>query len=147
MNPLRANVIAVGVNGSAPSTAAAMWAAAEAYAAGCRTVTRDGLRRLGRLRRAGYDPPIHDLRRGPRKRAGWSEKYPDVPVRALVIRGRPAATLLQHYSDASAQHLPSLIVVGCRGHGGFAGLLLGSTSAALVAHAPCPIAVVRPSAS
>ncbi len=77
--------------------------------------------------------------------AGWSEKYPDVTVRALVLRGRPAATLLRSFEDAAAVDRPSLMVVGSRGRGGFAGLLLGSTSQALIAHAHCPVAVVRPS--
>jgi nucleotide-binding universal stress UspA family protein len=37
-----------------------------------------------------------------------------------------------------------LLVVGSRGHGGFAGMLLGSTSQALIYHSPCPLLVVRP---
>ncbi|WP_366890325.1 universal stress protein [Pseudonocardia sp.] len=37
------------------------------------------------------------------------------------------------------------MVVGSRGHGGFAGLVVGSTSRALTYHAPCPLLVVRPS--
>ncbi|WP_189155643.1 universal stress protein [Lentzea pudingi] len=37
-----------------------------------------------------------------------------------------------------------LVAVGSHGHGGFAGMLLGSTSQSLVYNAPCPMAIVRP---
>lgn len=70
--------------------------------------------------------------------AGWQEKYPDVEVRRVVARRRPVASLLEQSADAQ------LLVVGSHGHGGFAGMILGSTSQALIYHAPCPLMVVRP---
>lgn len=73
--------------------------------------------------------------------AGWQEKYPDVEVRRVVTGGRPAARLLDAARDGQ------LLVVGSRGRGGFAGMLLGSTSQALIHHAPCPVMVIRPAAA
>lgn len=70
--------------------------------------------------------------------AGWAEKYPDVQVEELVTCGRPAPVLLER--AASAQ----LVVVGSRGRGEFAGLILGSVSNTLVHQSPCPVAVVHP---
>lgn len=70
--------------------------------------------------------------------AGWQEKYPDVVVQRVVTQGRPVERLLEQ-ADAA-----QLLVVGSRGHGGFAGMLLGSTSQALIQHATCPLLVVRP---
>ena len=37
-----------------------------------------------------------------------------------------------------------LVVIGSRGHGGFAGLHIGSVSTQVVSHSPCPVLVVRP---
>ena len=70
--------------------------------------------------------------------AGWQEKYPDVPVHRVVLRDRPVRALMRYGAEAQ------LVVVGSHGHGGFAGMLLGSTSQALVYNAPCPLAIVRP---
>jgi len=60
-----------------------------------------------------------------------------VELRQEVIEGHPAETLLDVAKDAD------LLVVGSRGHGGFAGLLLGSVSQACVHHARCPVVVIR----
>lgn len=69
--------------------------------------------------------------------AGQRERHPDVRVRARLVRGRTRPTLIE--ASAGAQ----LIVVGARGRGGFAGLLLGSVSQAVLHHAQCPVTVVR----
>ncbi len=74
--------------------------------------------------------------------AGWAEKYPEVRVHAEVRSGRPYRALLQD-TKGGDRAMPSMIVVGSRGRGRFSGLLLGSTSQALIAQAPCPVAVVR----
>jgi nucleotide-binding universal stress UspA family protein len=69
--------------------------------------------------------------------AGHNDKYPDVQVRARVVRGRPAAVL------AEAARGAELLVVGSRGRGGFRGLLLGSVSRAVLHRCAGPVAVVR----
>ena len=63
-------------------------------------------------------------------------RYPDVPVEQVVVRDGPAHVLLEHARTAQ------LVVVGSRGRGGFRGLLLGSTSQAMIHHAACPVVVV-----
>jgi nucleotide-binding universal stress UspA family protein len=69
--------------------------------------------------------------------AGWAEKYRDVTVVRRVTSGRPIVNLLAEAADAQ------LLLVGSRGRGAFAGVVLGSTSQALVYHAPCPLIVAR----
>jgi len=66
-----------------------------------------------------------------------SDKYPDVDVKVVVADGDAAQLLV----DAS--HRAQLVVVGSRGHGGFAGLLLGSVGMHLIHHAHCPVLVAR----
>lgn len=70
---------------------------------------------------------------------GENSETADVEHDLEVKPGKPAKVLL----DAARQFQPSLLVVGARGLGGFAGPLLGSVSAAVSRHADCPVAVVR----
>ncbi|MEV5721256.1 universal stress protein [Amycolatopsis mediterranei] len=72
--------------------------------------------------------------------AGWSDKYPDVVVQRVVVRDRPAHAVVEQATAAAAR----LVVVGSHGRGSAAAFVLGSVSHAVLHHAPCPVAVVRP---
>ncbi|WP_040796720.1 universal stress protein [Nocardia higoensis] len=69
--------------------------------------------------------------------AGYEQDYPEVTIRRIVVSERPVPAL----QEAAAQ--AQLLVVGSRGRGGFAGMLLGSTSNALLHTVECPMVVVR----
>ncbi|WP_371710944.1 universal stress protein [Corynebacterium sp. sy039] len=66
------------------------------------------------------------------------EHYPDVEVETVITHDRPVHALAEIAKQAQ------LLVVGSHGRGGFKGMLLGSTSRALLHSAPCPLVVVRP---
>ncbi len=60
-------------------------------------------------------------------------------VDSMLLRGRAASAVVEEARDWRAD----LIVVGNRGHGQFETMLLGSVSAEIVDHAPCPVLVAR----
>ncbi len=115
------------------------------------TASRSGLP-VHALHAYGVPPPLPGL---PRKseigrvarRAGkeqldealapWVEKYPNVAVHREVRRGPASRVMVDASSDAS------LVVVGSRGRGGFAQLLLGSVGHYLLSLASCPVAIAR----
>jgi nucleotide-binding universal stress UspA family protein len=61
-------------------------------------------------------------------------------IERRVSEGAPATVLVDESRQAD------LLVVGSRGHGGFAGLLLGSVSQQCSHHAACPVVIVHASA-
>lgn len=65
----------------------------------------------------------------------------EVEIERHVVEGRAAAVLVDESRGAD------LLVVGSRGHGGFAGLLLGSVSQHCAHHAACPTVIVPPKGS
>lgn len=68
--------------------------------------------------------------------AGRTATHPEVELRHEVIKGHPVEVL-----TGAAAHAVGL-VVGTRGHGGFAGMLLGSVSQGVLHHARCPVLTV-----
>lgn len=73
-----------------------------------------------------------------RRSAEWvGREYPDVRVELVVASGRAEEVIVDAAKDAS------LIVVGARGRGDFASLLLGSVSRDVIQHAECAVYVVR----
>jgi nucleotide-binding universal stress UspA family protein len=141
--------VVVGTDGSESSLRAVEWAAQEAWR---REVP---LRIISVAELWPYDePPGKTTDAGAAKSAAYAEQQaaevaaklavqrigdltPDLAIETSVLGGSPAEQLIA--SAAGSQ----LLVVGCRGSGGFSGLVLGSISRFLATHAPLPVVVVR----
>jgi nucleotide-binding universal stress UspA family protein len=125
--------VVVGADGSELSVQAIGYAFGEAAARMLPlTVVHVWSAELDRTARTGQEDAL-----AAEEVAGWAETYPDVSVHRHVLRGHPVKALVDHSRGAE------LVVVGSRGLGGFAGLLLGSVSQGVLQHAHCPVAVVR----
>ena len=72
-------------------------------------------------------------------KAAESLRSADRTVEGIVLRGRPATALV----DEATRFGADLVMGGSRGHGTISRLLLGSVSAEVVDHAPCPVLVSR----
>ena len=137
--------IVVGVDGSAPSRAALRWAIRQAELTGA---TIDAVIAWQYpVATAGYAwAPVAvidsiDLQEAAEKtladEIGQVAGGSPVQVLSRVVEGIAAQALLAAAVGAE------LLVVGSRGHGGFAGALLGSVSQHCVHHASCPVVIVR----
>ena len=145
------DTVVVGVDGSSPAQAALAFAAEEAvlrqarlrivcvwemppaiyaggFAPGLDEATNDGFRE-------GAEKVVKEAIDGARS------LQPKLECEGRTAEGQPAEVLLEESRDAT------LIVVGNRGRGGFASLLLGSVSQQVVHHASCPVTVVHQRAS
>jgi nucleotide-binding universal stress UspA family protein len=139
--------IVVGVDGSDTSRKALAWAYDEAahHAAQITAVSTWHPPAMPMTPPYGSLPPEGYAGQPQRDALDLLEKFvadlevrdPAVDVSTSVEQGNPAEVLIERSKDAD------LLVVGSRGHGGFRGMLLGSVSHHLVAHAQCPIVVVR----
>lgn len=137
-NSDRARVI-VGVDGSDNSRLALQWAAFLAAPLGARLEAVGAWQVPATIGPAvaQWDPEAEMLTavRDSVRAAFGAE--PPLPVDISVREGGAAHVLLE------ASKGGRLLVVGSRGHGGFAGLLLGSVSASVAEHAKCPVLVVH----
>ncbi|MGW7665201.1 universal stress protein [Streptomyces sp. NPDC054756] len=148
-DPRPAGPVLLGVDGSPAARGAVEFAFSEASRHGTDLIALHvWSNRTERAYASPADPPfvtydegrLHDEEERVLAEAlgGLGDLYPDVRVERRLVRGRVRHTLIEAGADAG------LLVVGARGRGGFTGLLLGSVSQAVLHHAPCPVAVVRP---
>ena len=135
-------VVVAGVDGSPSSRRALDWALRQAEATGMKIVAVLAWRAptgygTGALVASGVEW-AEEARIALESIVGpASAEWPQVPVEQRVLEGHPAEILLNQAEGAD------LLVVGSRGHGGFAGALLGSVSNHCVHHATCPVAVIH----
>ena len=138
--------VVVGIDGTATSEAAIAFAFAAAQVRGAELVAVHVWSELVVSGSHRLQNPLLDPERIRQQEqevlaeriAGWGDKYPDVPVRQILVEGRAVPCLLGYAEQAQ------LLVVGSHGRGGFTGMLLGSTSHALIIHSAAPVVVVRP---
>jgi nucleotide-binding universal stress UspA family protein len=146
------SVVVVGVDDSAGARAALRWAVTEArlrktrlrvvhawtfsypgaagygYLGGTLDEFPDG--GLSNLHGAAEDMIDHAI-------AGLAAEAESVEIEREIVEGRAAEVLVGAATERD------LLVVGSRGHGGFAGLLLGSVSQQCAHHARCPVVIVH----
>ncbi|MGO9341543.1 MAG: universal stress protein [Acidimicrobiales bacterium] len=135
-------VVVVGVDGSKPSIDALNWAANQARLTGASLEVITTWEYPTSLGWAPAWPPDWD----PGGDAGKALAEvvqnalgpdPDIEVRQVVSEGHAAVALM-----SAAEHA-DLLVIGSRGHGAFAGMLLGSVSEHCATHSPCPVVIIH----
>ncbi|MGH3333176.1 MAG: universal stress protein, partial [Nocardioidaceae bacterium] len=137
--------VVVGVDGSGGSLRALEFGFEHADRTGASVTAIHAWRNLSRGGGAGMGYPLDSFtdevqaseRILAESVAGLAERYPDVPLAQEAIPVPPNRAL------ADASQSAALLVVGSRGLGAFAGLMLGSISQSVLHHAQCPVAVVR----
>ena len=134
--------IVVGIDGSSSSAAAAEWAAHQAE------LTDSTLRAITTWHSPtnfgypmpipeGFDPAAEARKILDEAVAKLRASHPSVDIHTSVAEGYIAQILVEASSNAE------LLVVGSRGHGELAGMLVGSVSEHCVGHAHCPVLVFR----
>jgi nucleotide-binding universal stress UspA family protein len=134
--------IVVGIDGSEPARTALAWAAKQS------SLTESPLTVISTWSYpASYGFPITwpddiDFAADAQRELDESVKQvlgadPKIEVTTAVLEGHPALELVE------ASRTATLLVVGSRGHGEFAGMLLGSVSQFVAMHSHCPVVIIR----
>jgi nucleotide-binding universal stress UspA family protein len=135
--------VVVGVDGSDPGRAALRLAAAEAARRGAALRVVCAYEPDWPSSLYGASPEVERLvrqraERTAREAAAQARAFaPEVNVSGIAIPGAPGEALLD------AAHTAALLVIGNRGHGGFASLMLGAVSHMVATHARVPVLVAR----
>jgi nucleotide-binding universal stress UspA family protein len=133
--------IVVGVDGSRPSVEALRWAAYQASALGAHVQAVTAWEYPASFGWAAvptdWDPAkdMEKVMQQAVREAFGSE--PPSGIELQVREGGAARVLIEACRGAT------MLVVGSRGHGGFAGMLLGSVSANVAEHASCPVLIIH----
>lgn len=147
--------IVVGMDGSAGATAALRWALRQAVLTGASVDVVHAVRRLDAyewtLLPVGYGTvpapvkfdmaEVHTAAEGlvwdaVREAAAEDDRFGSVKVAVDVVDGHPGDVLLAAAQDAD------LLVLGRTGHGGFAGMMLGSVARHCVEHSTCGLTII-----
>lgn len=135
--------IVVGVDGSEAARDALRWAVAEARLRGARlqVVHAWQFPYVGPTPFGGMVINEGDLETSAQAELDHAVEGVDLtgmaePAELVVVNRTPATALVEAAQGAD------LLVVGTRGRGGFAGLLLGSVSQQVAHHAPCPVVII-----
>jgi len=139
--------IVVGVDGSEPSRAALAWAVRQAELTGATIDAIIAWHYPVMASGYGWAPVAPDQETDfegiaakviAQEIAEVVDPASDVTVSTSVREGTASEVLLESADGAS------MLVVGSRGHGGFAGAVLGSVSLHCAHHSPCPLVIIRP---
>jgi nucleotide-binding universal stress UspA family protein len=134
--------IVVGIDGSSTSIAALEWAAKQAEFTGATLevmMTWEWPPSFGWSLPvpSDYDPGRDGAKVLDEVLESVTKMHPGIAIKPTITEGHPAPLLVRASKGAD------LLVVGSRGHGEFAGMLLGSVSEHCVTNAHCPVLVLR----
>ena len=134
--------IVAGIDGSPPSLDALAWAARQAELTGSALVVVTTWEWPASTGWAipvpdNFDPAADTADGLETSLAAVRAEHPGLTIETRVVEGHPAPVLVE------ASRSADLLVVGSRGRGAFAGMVLGSVSEHCVSHAHCPVVVFR----